>query len=107
MYQVTHFLTEFIRQSQATIVPRVTMTQFMLVMAFCFIGIGLLKLPPLAIVVLVPAGYLAGYNHHGELVYKRAFAYGRVWFKQQIGSPTIINLQAAWDEEAAQMEREG
>lgn len=104
MYQVTHFLTEFIRQSQATIIPRVTMMQFMLVLAFCFIGIGLLGLPPLFAVVLAPAGYIAGYNHHGELVYKRLLAYGRVLLRQQLGNPAILNLQTAWDEEAGREE---
>jgi hypothetical protein len=107
MYHVTHFLTEFIRQSQATIIPRVTMTQFLFVMGLCFIGVGLLGLPPLAVVVLAPLGYIAGYNLYGEYLYKRTLAYGRVWLKQQLGSPAIINLQAAWDEEAARMEKEG
>ncbi len=39
MFSVTHFRSEFIQQTQATILRKVTMTQFMLVVLFTAVGI--------------------------------------------------------------------
>ena len=45
MFSVTHFRSEFVRQSQATILRKVTMTQFMLVIVVTALGVGLLRAP--------------------------------------------------------------
>ena len=45
MFTVTHFRSEFVRQNQATILRKVTMTQFMLIIAAAVIGVGLFGAP--------------------------------------------------------------
>jgi hypothetical protein len=99
MFSVTHFRSEFIRQSQATIVRKVTMTQFMLVIILNAVGVGLFNasfwLAPLFIV----AGYVAGYTHNGEILLKRLVAY------LLVGAPQIVNVQAEWDSVRVRAER--
>ena len=96
MFTVTHFRTEFIRQTGATILRRVTMTQFMLVIVFLALGIGLLGLPYWLAPVWITLGYLAGYLYRGELLWKRALAYGQVWLRALVGAPRRLNLDDTW-----------
>ena len=56
MFSVTHFRSEFIQQSQATIIRKVTMTQFMLVIVLTAIGVGLFNAP----FWLAPLFFVAG-----------------------------------------------
>ena len=104
MVTVTHFRTEFIRQMQATILRRVTMTQFMFVVLSLAIGLGLFQvswwLAPLFIVV----GYAAGYVHQGEILIKRLLASFIVWARSLVGRPRVINIQSMW--ETARLEAE-
>jgi hypothetical protein len=85
MFTVTHFRSEFIRQSQATILRKVTMTQFMLVVIFLAVGLGLLKAPFWLAPLFMAAGYVAGYVHRGEILFKRLAAYAIVWGRNLAG----------------------
>lgn len=105
MYNVTHFATEFIKQGQATIAPRLTMIQFMLIMFFFGLGNMLLGLPMWTAPIFIILGYIAGYYHNGEVFYKRAVAYGRVWLRQQMGNPATLTLQSPWDEAQMKADR--
>jgi len=97
MYFVTHFRTEFIHQGQATIIRKVTMTQFMLVIILTAVGVGLFSAPYWLAPLFIVAGYIAGYTYNGEVLIKRIIAYLAVWFRSQAGSPQIVNIQAEWD----------
>lgn len=91
------FKTEFITQAEATILPKVTMTQFMLVIAFSVFFFGLLHIPiwlsPLPLVL----GVVAGYRHNGELVFKRILAFLAIFIRQHTAHPRRLNLQLEWD----------
>lgn len=97
MFTVTHFRSEFIQQSQATIIRKVTMTQFMLIIILTAIGVGLFNAPFWAAPLFILTGYLAGYTHNGEPLLKRAAAYSFVWGRHLLGSPRIVNVQAEWE----------
>lgn len=92
----THFRTEFVRQSQATIMRRVTMTQFMFIIVILVLGIGLFGSPWWTAPLLAAAGYVAGYNLRGEMVLKRALAYSQVQLRQAGGQPRVVNIAASW-----------
>lgn len=98
MYFVTHFRTEFIHQGQAYIIRKVTMTQFMLVIALTALGVGLFKAPFWLAPLFIAAGYVAGYTYHGEVLLKRIIAYLTVRGRTLAGSPQIVNIQAEWDD---------
>ncbi len=106
MFNVTHFRSEFIQQGQATIIRKVTMTQFMLVIILTAIGVGLFKAPFWLAPVFIVAGYAAGYTHNGEIVLRRVVAYLTVWVRNLVGSPQIINVQAEWDSVRVRAERQ-
>ena len=106
MFSVTHFRSEFIRQTQAMILRKVTMTQFMLVVVFTAVGIGLFRAPFWLAPLFMVVGYAAGYVHQGEIVLKRLVAYTAVWVRQAAGSPRIVNVQAEWDSVRLQAERQ-
>ena len=74
MFSVTHFRSEFIQQGQATIIRKVTMTQFMLVIVLTAIGVGLFNAPFWLAPLFIVAGYAAGYTHNGEILLKRLVA---------------------------------
>ncbi len=93
----TQFRTEFVRQSQATIMPRVTMTQFIFVIVALVAGIGLLGLPWWLAPLFVAAGYLAAYEHRGEMLYKRTLATATVQLRHLAGRPRLVNLQSRWE----------
>lgn len=97
MFTVTHFRSEFIQQGQATIIRKVTMTQFMLVICLTAVGVGLFGAPFWMAPLFIAIGYLAGYAHNGEIVLKRFVAYATVWLRNLIGAPQIVNLQIEWD----------
>lgn len=97
MFSVTHFRSEFIQQGQATIIRKVTMTQFMLVIGLTAVGIGLFKAPFWLAPLFIVVGYVAGYSHNGEIVARRIFAYAMVWGRNLAGAPQIVNVQAEWD----------
>lgn len=97
MFTVTHFRSEFVRQSQATILRKVTMTQFMLVIVSAAVGVGLLGAPYWLAPVFIALGYIAGYEHHGEIVLRRLLAYILVWLRSLTGRPRLVNIQAEWD----------
>lgn len=97
MFSVTHFRSEFINQRTATIIRKVTMIQFMLVTVVTAIGIGVFNAPFWLAPFFIATGYVAGYNHNGEIVLRRIVAYLTVWVRQLIGMPQIINIQADWD----------
>lgn len=106
MFSVTHFRSEFIRQNQATIIRKVTMTQFMMVIILTAIGVGVFHAPLWLAPIFIVAGYAAGYSHHGEIILKRVVAYSTVWLRNMIGSPQIINIQSEWDNVRVQAERQ-
>jgi hypothetical protein len=105
MFSVTHFRSEFIQQGQATILRKVTMTQFLLVIALTVLGVGLFNAPFWLAPLFMAAGYIAGYSYHGEIVLKRMVAYLTVWGRTATGSPRIVNIQAEWDTARLQAER--
>ena len=102
MFTVTHFRSEFVRQSRATILRKVTMTQFMLVIGFSAVGVGLLGAPFWLAPLFMAAGYVAGYEHNGEIVLRRVLAYAAVWLRGAAGRPRLVNVQAEWDGARAQ-----
>ncbi|HIP72338.1 MAG TPA: hypothetical protein EYH05_13200 [Anaerolineae bacterium] len=106
MFSVTHFRSEFIQQGQATIIRKVTMTQFMLVIILTAIGVGLFKAPFWLAPVFIVAGYAAGYTYNGEIVLKRVVASLTVWARNLAGAPQIVNIQAEWDSVRVQAERQ-
>lgn len=97
MLRVKQYKTEFVTQAEATILPRVTMIQFMLVIVCAVFFFGALNIPvwlsPLPLVL----GYVAGYRHNGELVIKRVRAYVAIFLRGQLGRPRRLNLQHQWD----------
>ncbi|MCP4422337.1 MAG: hypothetical protein GY805_37490 [Chloroflexi bacterium] len=97
MFSVTHFRSEFIQQNRATIIPKVTMTQFMLVISLTALGVAVFNAPLWLAPIFVITGYIAGYPHNGEIFLKRAVAYSIVWIRNLLGSPQIINIQNEWD----------
>lgn len=97
MFRVTHFRSEFIHQGQATIIRKVTMTQFMLVICLTAVGIGLLQAPFWLAPLFIVVGYVLGYVHNGEIVLRRLLAYLLVWSRHALNRPQIVNIQAEWD----------
>lgn len=93
-----NFRTEFVRQSQAQIVRKVTLTQFyaMLIGAslflFVFSNVTWFAIPGVVL------GYIAGYNHNGEYVYKRVMAYVYTWFRVALAKPRIVSLETEWQD---------
>lgn len=106
MFTVTHFRSEFIQQGQATIIRKVTMTQFMLVIILTAIGVGLFKAPFWLAPLFMIAGYIAGYTLNGEIILKRIIAYLAVWIRNLAGAPQIVNVQAEWDSVRVRAERQ-
>ncbi len=106
MFSVTHFRSEFIQQMQATILRKVTMTQFMLVVICTAIGVGLFGAPFWLAPLFMAFGYAAGYPHQGEIVLKRIIAYAFVWVRHLLGKPQIVNVQAEWDSVRVRAERQ-
>jgi hypothetical protein len=106
MFSVTHFRSEFIQQGQATIIRKVTMTQFMLVIIFTTVGVGLFKAPFWLAPLFITAGYVAGYSLNGEIILKRLVAYLAVWARTLAGAPRLINVQAEWDDVRLRAERQ-
>ena len=106
MFSVTHFRSEFIQQGQATIIRKVTMTQFMLVIVLTAVGVGLFKAPFWLAPLFIVAGYAAGYTHNGEIVLKRFVAFLMVWLRNLAGAPQIVNVQAEWDSVRVRAERQ-
>ena len=105
MYFVTHFRTEFIHQGQANIIRKVTMMQFMLVIIFTAVGVGLFGVPFWLAPLFIAAGYIAGYTYHGEVLARRIIAYFAVRGRTLAGSPQIVNLQAEWDDARLAVEK--
>lgn len=101
MFTVTHFRSEFIHQGQATILRRVTMTQFLLALGFTAIGVGLLRTPFWLAPLFIVAGYAAGYTYHGDILLRRLWAALTVHVRLLLGAPRLVNVQAEWDELAA------
>jgi hypothetical protein len=97
MFTVTHFRSEFIRQGQATILRRVTMTQFMLVIIFLAVGLGLFEAPYWLAPLFMAAGYAAGYVYRGEILARRLVAYTVVWVRGLARAPRLVNVQAEWE----------
>jgi hypothetical protein len=97
MFNVTHFRSEFIQQTQATILRKVTMTQFMLVIIFLAVGLGLFNVPFWMAPLLMAAGYAAGYVHRGEILLKRLAAYATVWMRNLVRAPRLVNVYAEWE----------
>ena len=106
MFDVTHFRSEFVRQRDATIVRKVTMTQFMLAIVFAAVGVGLLGAPFWLAPLFVAAGYTAGYPHRGEILLRRWLATLAVWGRHAAARPRLVNVQAEW-EAAQETGREG
>ena len=106
MFSVTHFRTEFIHQGQATIMRKVTMTQFMLVIILTAMGVGLFKAPFWFAPFFMITGYVAGYTHNGEILLKRIAASLTVWGRGVAGYPRIVNIQREWDSVRVAAERQ-
>ena len=97
MFSSIQFKTEFCTQAQATIMPRVTMTQFFLMI----LGVGACALvfnfPGYLLPIPVIGGYIAGYYHNGELVIKRLRAWVTVWVRQLMQQQTEVTLGSQWN----------
>ncbi|MCP5345225.1 MAG: hypothetical protein H7A05_11445 [Pseudomonadales bacterium] len=93
----THFRTEFVRQSKAAIMRRVTMTQFMFVIIALAVGLGLFNAPWWTAPFFIIAGYIAGYDLRGEMVLKRLWAYARVQTRLTFRQPRLVNIEAEWE----------
>lgn len=106
MFSVTHFRSEFVRQNQAPILPRVTFTQFTLVLILTSLGVGLFNAPFWLAPLFIAVGYIAGFNHNGEILVKRLLAYTVVWLRHLVGLPQIVNVQAEWDGVRVRAERQ-
>jgi hypothetical protein len=97
MFTATHFRSEFVRQSQATILRKVTMTQFMLVIVTAAAGIGLLGAPYWLAPAFMALGYVAGHEHNGAILLRRGLALAVVWLRTAAGRPRLVNVQALWE----------
>ncbi|MCB0029575.1 MAG: hypothetical protein KDE28_16790 [Anaerolineales bacterium] len=97
MISCQHFRSEFVRQSQATIMRKVTMTQFFFVILTLFLALMLFHLPLLTIPVLVAAAWVLGYQLRGEFVYKRLVAFLLVHGRALAGRPRLVNVMADWE----------
>lgn len=106
MMTVTHFRSEFIQQQQATIVRKVTMTQFLFVVILTAVSVGILGAPFWLSPLFMLFGYVAGYPYQGEIIIKRLVAYMLVWGRASLGQPRIINVQAEWDAVRQQAEQQ-
>lgn len=106
MFSVTHFRSEFVRQNQAHILPRVTFTQFTLVLSLTSLAVGLLDAPFWLAPLFIALGYIAGFNHNGEILIKRLLAYAVVWLRHLVGLPQVVNVQAEWDSVRVRAERQ-
>ena len=106
MFSVTHFRFEFMQQSQAAILRKVTMTQFMLVICLTALGIGLGHAPFWLAPLFMVAGYVAGQSYQGEILLKRLVAYTIVGGRGLVGAPRIVNVQAEWDQARLQAEQQ-
>ena len=93
----THFRTEFVRRSQATIVRRVTMTQFMFIVGGLVCGHGMLGLPWWAAPLLIAVAYAAGYDLRGELVARRLLVSAAVRLRRLVGRPQVSDVALEWD----------
>lgn len=106
MVSITHFRSEFVRQNQAHILPKVTFTQFVLILSLTSLGVGLLQVPFWLAPLFIAVGAVAGYNHNGEILVKRLLAYAIVWLRHLVGLPQVINVQAEWDGVRLRAERQ-
>ena len=95
----SHFHTEFVRQSKAYILPRVTMTQFMAVIVTLVVGVGMLNLPWWSSPLLIALAYVAGYDLRGEMVWMRLLVYAQVRARQLIGRPRVVDINSQWEKE--------
>ena len=84
MFSATHFRTEFVRQSEATIGGLV-------------VAHGLLGLPYWLAPLPLVGGYVAGASHHGEILIRRLLAGLLVGGRALLGRPRTVNVQTAWD----------
>jgi len=100
-FNCVHFRTEFVRQSEANILRKLTMTQFMGILIVGGIGLMILDAPFWSAPLWIALGYVLGYNHNGEFVYKRVMAFAKVWLRLALGRPRIVNIQRQWDETRA------
>ncbi len=96
MFSSVQFKTEFCTQAQATIIPRVTMTQFMLMILAIGGSVIVLDLPSYLVPIPVILAYVAGYYHNGELMMRRARAWVIVWLRQLMQRQTQIGLEQQW-----------
>ena len=106
MYNVTHFRTEFIQHGQATIIRKVTMAQFLLMIGLTATGVGLFGAPYWLAPVFLIAGYTAGYVHNGEMLWKRQAALLSVHLRNLAGRPRIVSVQAEWEQVRRRAERQ-
>lgn len=96
MFSSVQFKTEFCTQAQATIIPRVTMTQFFLMILGAGVGAVVFNLPGYLLPLPVISGYIAGYSHNGELMLKRLRAWATVWIRQLLQRSTQVMLDKQW-----------
>ena len=92
------FRTEFIRQSDATILPKVTMRQFFMLVGFPAMGVFFFGIPIWFTPFLALLGWIAGFNHNGETILWRVVAFCNVWGRTTLAVPRTVNIQAAWDQ---------
>jgi hypothetical protein len=96
-FSCNHFRTEFVRQSEANVLRKLTMTQFMGILIACGIGLMILKASIWTAPVWIALGYVLAYNHNGEFVFMRLVAYAGVWLRLAAARPRIINVQEQWN----------
>ena len=82
------------------------MTQFMLVVVFTAVGIGLFRAPFWLAPLFMMLGYAAGYGYQGEIVLRRLVAFTAVWLRQLFAAPRIVNIQAEWDSVRVRAEKQ-
>ena len=104
MFSVTHFRSEFIHKDQATIIRKVTMTQFMLVIVLTAIGVGLFNAPFWLAPLFIAAGYTAGqyadaWVQASEIIQRAPGAQG-TRLHRKIGDPNVLLAIARWDSKA-------
>ena len=97
MINCQQFRTEFVRQSQATIMRKVTMTQFFFVIGVLFLALMVFKMPLLTVPIFIIAAWILGYQLNGEFVYKRLIAFLLVHSRAVLGKPRVVNVMADWE----------
>ena len=105
MISCQQFRTEFVRQSQATIMRKVTMTQFFFVIGALFLSMMVFNVSLFIVPFFVIGAWVLGYQLNGEFVYKRLLAFLLVHGRAFLGKPRVVNVMAEWEAVQASAKR--